>query len=273
MTPHGEASTVARVLAVARRDLLIQASYRFGSWVRLLEAVLVPITLYFMSKLVGDTPELAQYGGNYFTFALIGLVVVSFATLGLSTFSRTVADEQRGGTLEVLLGGSTRLHVVLAGAFVVPLALTGLEMLAYGSVAAALGVRVSIGAVVIALPALALTIASFCALGVLSAAFIVLSKRGDPFTLLATRATSIVAGSLFPVSVLPGWLQGFSKVVPAYYGLRSVRAALLMEAGIGDIARDLAILVAFAAVLVPLSFICFSRAVRAATAMGTLGTY
>ena len=211
--------------------------------------------------------------GDYFAFALIGVVLVSFATLGLGTFSRTISDEQGGGTLEVLLSVPAPLAVVLGGAFVVPLALTALEILVYAGTAVGVGTTFSVASTLLALPVLVLTIASFCALGVLSAAFIVLTKRGDPFTLLATRATTLLAGSLFPISLLPGWLQAVGKLVPAYYGLRAMRSTLLAEAGVTDIAGDLLILAGFAVVLLPLSLACFSRALRIARVSGTLGTY
>lgn len=260
-------------MAIARRDMTVQLSYQFGLWARLGEALLFSTTLYFLSKLVGDTDELARYGGDYFAFAFIGVVVVSFATLGLGAFSRTIADEQRAGTLEVLMSLPAPLGVVLGGAFVVPLALTAVEILVYGLMASAFGTRFSFGGVLLALPVLVLTIASFCALGVLSAGFMVLTKRGDPFTLLVTRATTLMAGSLFPVSLLPGWMQTVSKGVPAYYGLRAMRSTLLEGAGLADIAGDIVMLAAFAAVLLPLSLIFFSQALHVARVSGTLGTY
>lgn len=267
------ASARARVMAVARRDVRVQLSYQFGLVARLGEVLLFVSTLFFIAKLVDDADELGQFRGDYFGFALVGVVVVSFATLGLGAFSRTISDEQQGGTLEVLLTVPAPLAVILGGAFVVPLALTALEIVVYGVTAAGLGTRFPLGATLLAVPALVLTIASFCALGVLSAAFIVLTKRGDPFTLLATRATTLLAGSLFPIAVLPGWLQAVGKVVPAYYGLRAMRSTLLSGAGLADIAGDLLVLTGFAVVLLPLSLAAFSRALRVARISGTLGTY
>ena len=273
MTPPGEASALARVLAIARRDAAVQLSYRFGLLARFTEVGVTATTLFFISKLVGNPEQLAPYRGDYFAFALIGAVIISFATLGLGAFSRTISDEQQAGSLEVLLSVPAPLSVILAGTFVVPLALTALEVLVYAVIAASLGIRFSFGAIALALPALALTIAGFCALGVLSAALIVLTKRGDPVTLVAARATAVLAGSLFPISVLPGWLQAVAKLVPAYYGLQAMRSALLAGAGLRDIAGDLVVLGGFAVVLVPLSLACFARAVGVARVSGTLGTY
>jgi hypothetical protein len=52
-----------------------------------------------------------------------------------------------------------------------------------------------------------------------------------------------------------------------------MRSALLTGGGLTDIAGDLVVLAAFAAVLVPVSLVCFARAVRIARISGTLGTY
>jgi ABC-2 type transport system permease protein len=262
-----------RVGAVARRDMRIQLSYQFGLLARFVEVVLFAATLFFISKLVQHPASLAPYGSDYFGFALVGVVVVSFSTLGLGAFTRTISDEQTGGTLEILLTAPVPLAVVLGGAFVVPLALTAVEILIYGVAAALVGTHFALGGIVLALPVLALTITSFCALGVVSAAFIVLTKRGDPFTILVTRVTTLLAGSLFPASVLPGWAQPLSRLVPAFYGLRAMRAALLAHAGVADIAGDVVVLAGFTLVLAPLSLLIFRRSLRVARVSGTLGSY
>jgi ABC-2 type transport system permease protein len=261
------------MIAVARRDAAVLLSYQFALLVRVLQAAVFVVTLYFISRLVQRPAVLGPYQGRYFEFALVGAILVSFATLGLGSFSQAISEEQRVGTLEMLLGSPTRLAVVLAGAFVVPLALTGLEVVAYGTAGVLLGAHFSLPGVLLALPVLALTIATFCALGILSAGFIVLTKRGDPFALIGTQATTLLAGSLFPVAVFPGWLQPLSKAIPAYYGLHGIRAALLTGAGLRVVAGDAAVLAAFALALLPLSVIFFAWCVRVSRNAGTLGTY
>ncbi len=273
LTTGVEASPGASIWAIARRDLLIQLSYQFALLMRLGEILLVGVTLFFISKLVGAPAALGPYRGRYFEFAIVGAIVVSFAVLGLGTFSRTISDEQKAGTLEVLLTTPTRIGTLLAGAFVVPLGLTGLEMVVYFSMAVGLGARFSFSGLLLSLPILTLTALTFCAFGIASAGFIILTKRGDPFTLIGMRAATFLAGSLFPVSLLPRWLQPVAQAVPAYYGLRGIREALLGQVGIAGVLDEVAILVGFVLVMLPLSLLFFSWALRVARSTGTLGTY
>jgi ABC-2 type transport system permease protein len=199
--------------------------------------------------------------------------VLAFVTLGLGAFSRSIAEEQRAGTLEMLLSTPTRLPVLLAGTFVVPLAFTLLQVAVLSVVGVAFGMHVHAGGVLLAVPIMALLVVDFCAFGVFSAAFIVLTQRGDPLTLLATQGTTFLAGTLVPVSVLPVAVRAVAHLVPAFYGLDALRRVLLVGAGLQDVAGDVIALCLFAAVLVPLSLASFAWALRVARRAGTLGTY
>jgi ABC-2 type transport system permease protein len=262
------------VRAITKRDFEIELSYHFQLLLRLTQVVFLSMSLYYVSKLVGDPVELEKYGGDYFEFALTGMIVLSFAGLGLATFSRSVADEQKTGTLEVLLSSPARPGVLLAGALVVPLAMTGIQIVTYLAVAIVFfGAHFPLDGTLLALPVLFVTGLTFCAFGIFSAAFIILTKRGDPLTAVGAQITTFFAGTLFPVSLLPGPVQFLTRLVPAYYGLEGVRAAMLGHASVADVAGDLLVIGGFAAVLLPLSLAAFSWALSTARTVGTLGNY
>lgn len=273
-SPESPTSSVtARIGAIARRDLTIELSYRLQLVLRLNQVVFFAATLFFISKLVEAPDALRRFGGDYFEFALIGLIITTFATVGLGAFARSIADEQRAGTLEVLLTVPTSPTTLLAGSLVVPLGLACLNVAAFLVLGTLVGVRFPVQGLVLAAPILALTVATFCELGILSAAFIVLTKRGDPLTLLLGQVTTFLAGALFPVALLPAPLQALARAVPAYYGLEGLRQVLLEGAGAGAVAGELIVLLAFNALLAPLGLFCFSRALRVARVTGTLGNY
>ena len=58
--------SVARIGAIARRDLHIEGSYRLRYVNRLIEVAITGAVVYQLSKLIVDSPELAQYEGGYF---------------------------------------------------------------------------------------------------------------------------------------------------------------------------------------------------------------
>jgi ABC-2 type transport system permease protein len=265
---------LAQGLAVARRDLVIELSYPFNIVMRYAQVLFWCLTLYFIAKLVRQPPELRRYGGDYFGFALIGVSVSTMVGVALGGFGRSVTDEQRAGTLELLLASPMRLATLMGGSVVVPIGMALVQILIYLLSGWLLfGLDLEPGGLLLMVPVLVLSLIVFGTFGVLSAAFVVLTKRGDPFTVLLTQMSTLVAGAIFPVAVMPGAVQAISKLLPAYWALHGLRETLLLGAGLGDIAGDLAALAAFAIVLIPVSVWVFGRAVAAARVTGTLGNY
>jgi ABC-2 type transport system permease protein len=230
-------------------------------------------TFFFIGRIV-DPDQLAAYGGRYFEFVLIGMMVGAISSVGLRSFTDTISAEQSSGTLEVLLVTPTGLPTLFAGALLVPLGFVLLESSIILLVSVSLlGAHLQVGGLLTAALALPPTLAFFAAVGACSAAFIVVSKRGDPVTPVFTQLSNLLAGALFPVAVLPGALQAVAKVFPPYYSLRVIRGGLLNGSGITDVWGDYLVLVGSAAIALPLSLVLFRAALRTARETGTLGTY
>src|SRR5208282_4190135 len=114
------------------------------------------------------------------------------------------------------------------------------------------------------------TLLSFSGLGIFSSAYLLLFKRGNPAKWFFLGVSSVVGGMLFPVSILPAWLQVVARLNPVTYALDAMRAALLDGAGLPAIAHPLLILLLFALALLPASILAFSLALRRTKANGTL---
>jgi ABC-2 type transport system permease protein len=267
------AAEVGRVRALARRDLQIEHSYRMRYFVRLAEAFVSITILYYVSRFLVDAPALEPYG-SYFDFAIVGIAVMSVAQLGISTFNQNILREQNLGTFEVLLVTPTPISVLLAGSFVFPLVLTGLDLILYlGLGLGFVGGGLTPTGILLAIPLLVLTLASFCAFGVAGAGLVVLIKRGDPLTAPLTMVTTVLSGALFPVSEYPRGIEVLAHAFPAFYGITGLREALLQSGGVADVAPDLLILLAFDIVLLPLAVYLFKRCLAAARTTGVLGNY
>lgn len=273
MSARPGASVTDGLAAMARRDLRIQLTYKFQFMLLGANVPFVLFTYFFLDRLMGRPSSLEGYSGGYFEFALIGFIVMTFATVALSAFGQSIAAEQHGGTLEVLLvSAEARLATILAGGLLVPAGIAALQaILLFGLGWTISGVGFHVRGVVLALPLLILTIATFGALGIAAAAFIVLTKRGEPLSTLVLEATNLIAGALFPVALLPGPLRVAAHLFPAFYGFEGLREVLLSDAGLREIVGELAALAAFTAALFPLSLRIFRRAVEAARTTGTLG--
>ena len=114
------------------------------------------------------------------------------------------------------------------------------------------------------------TLLAFSALGIFSASFLMLFKRGNPGKWLIVGISSIVGGMLFPVTILPDWLQVLAHLNPVTYAMDAMRAALLDGANLATIARPLLILAVSALILLPIAMTAFGWALRRTKMNGTL---
>jgi ABC-2 type transport system permease protein len=75
---------------------------------------------------------------------------------------------------------------------------------------------------------------------------------------------------LFPVSILPDWLQFIARLNPITYALDAMRGVLLDGTSLMGIGRPLLVLLLFGAALLPTSMVAFSWALRRTKITGTL---
>lgn len=255
------------------RDLRIAATYRSPFIFEAVEALFGAALFYYVARFV-DSPSLRAalpQGDSYFAYSLVGFVFFDYLNAALDTFDRSLLEARDSGTLEPLLVTQASLPLILTGSAFYPFVATTVRIAVYFAWAVLLfhfplhaANWLSVAAVLIA------TLLAFSGLGILSAAYLLLFKRGNPAKWFLLGVSSVASGMLFPVSILPPWLQFVAYLNPVTYALDAMRAALLDGAGISAIVHPLLILLLFAAVLLPASFIIFSWALRRTKMTGTL---
>jgi ABC-2 type transport system permease protein len=165
----------------------------------------------------------------------------------------------------------TSLPVILAGSNLYPFVLLSLRTAIYlGWGAALFGFPLRAANWPGAFLVLGASILAFAGLGILSASYLLVFKRGNPMNWALVGISSVVAGMMYPVSVLPAWLQAVARLVPVTYALEGMRAALLGHATVRQLWPSLSALLIFAALLLPISFAAFSWALRRTRITGTL---
>lgn len=262
-------------LAFLARDFRTEVSYRFSFLLNLSSILFTAVTYYFVAQLLGDSvrPLLEPYGGDYFAFALIGVALASYFTLGLSGFARNLRLAQTTGTLEAMLMTPAPLSSVILGSAAWNYVFTTFRVIAYLVLGVAMGMQLGnanyLGAVVI----LVLAVTTFASLGIIAASVIMITKRGDPITGLFSGFATLVGGVFYPVEVMPQWLQSIANLIPITYALRAMRLALLEGASWRTLTPDLLALTLFILVLFPLSLLSFRFAVERARKEGSLAHY
>lgn len=265
--------TLRKLGLLFRRDFAVARSYRAAFIVELFQALLGAASFYFLSRFV-DSPSLQKSlppGADYFSFALVGIAFFDYLSVALGTFDGSLQEARQNGTLENLLVTQTSLPVILAGSSLYPFALLSLRTVIYiGWGAILFGFPLHGANWLGALIVLAASVLAFAGLGILSASYLLIFKRGNPVNWVILGLSSVLGGMMYPVSVLPKWLQYVARVIPVTYSLEGIRAAILGHAPVRELLPSIEGLLAFAAVFLPLSFGIFSWALRRTKITGTL---
>jgi ABC-2 type transport system permease protein len=255
------------------RDLSIARTYRTVFVLEAIEALFGAAMFYYVARFV-DTPELQRalpQGGSYFAFSLIGFVFLDYLNAALDTFDRSLEEARNSGTLEHLLVTQASLPVFVAGSAIYPFVATTLRIVVYVAWGAVLfgfplhaANWVTVGIVLLA------TLLAFSGLGILSSSYLLLFKRGNPAKWFFLGISSVVGGMLFPVNILPDWLQVVARFNPVTYALEAMRAALLAGATVAALWQPLTVLLLSALLLLPVSMAVFAWALRRTKITGTL---
>jgi ABC-2 type transport system permease protein len=156
---------------------------------------------------------------------VVGAMLWGFLSLLFNEVSMAIAYERWEGTLEYTFMApvSRFAHLIGESLYAVIYSLVRLFLILFG-VAVFVDLDVSganwIGLIVTLLVASL----AFIGMGLIAATFPVLSpERGAEATNIFQGSLLLVSGIYYPVDVLPGWLQPFSKLSPATYALSACR--------------------------------------------------
>jgi len=267
MTPF-----LRRAWAFVVRDFRAETSYRFAFAMQLLGLIWMLIAFRFIAKLVGsEIPELKRYGGNFFTFVLLGYAPLEYLRVGIMGFSRSVREAQAFGTLEALLVTRAGIPTIIFGSVLYDYARATVRAVLFIAVAAGASGQLADIDIPATLAFLALSIPCFAAIGILSASFVMVFKKGDPVSLLFLGTSTLMGGLLFPTHML-GRFEVISHWLPLTYAMEGVRQAAKGQP-LEHLGGQLLPLAAFSVVLVPLATWSFRAALDRARRDGTLSHY
>jgi ABC-2 type transport system permease protein len=265
-----------KLAAIFWKDLLSSTSYRLSFVLQFVTPLFMILSFYFLSRLVDGTSleGLQPYGGDYFSFALVGIVFMTYTGLFLGTVVSTIRTGQTLGTLELVLTTQTSLPTYLLGSSLYAL-LRGTVMMGAFLLLGTLvfGVDFQGANYFAAILVMVLGLLTVLGLGILSGSFILVFKQGDPFSMAVSAGVFLLSGVVYPVSVLPGWLQAGSWVLPHTHALEALRLALLQGASIAQLAPQLLVLALFGSGILLAGLILFSHAFHRARVEGSFTQY
>lgn len=269
-------SALRKPFAFIYKDFINAANYKFAFIAQWFGIFFASLSFFFLSKLFGSAvlPYLKPYGGDYFSFVLIGIAFASYLQVSLQSFSRCIREAQVLGTLEALLVTQTEITTIIFSSSLYSFLITSVRVFVYLlSGALFFGLKIGDANFIGALVVLILTIVSFSSLGIISASFIMVLKKGEPVTWLFSNLSWLLGGVFYPIAVLPDWLQKVSYLLPITYSLEGMRLALLKGYTLTELIPSIMPLLIFAIIMLPISLWMFKLAVKRAKMDGSLVQY
>ena len=273
---QGSGLSAGKLWAFVKRGFLHAASYRLNFLGTYLGGLLSVVFFSVLARFYGNSAPaaLAPYGGDYFTFLLIGAAFARFLSIGLRHFGRELEHDLAAGTVEPVMVTATAPGLALLG--------SSLWIVAEGVIL--LVVQLALGALFFGAdfshanwPAAAaltlLTLLSLSGWGFLSAAFVLMFKRAEPLSWLVDVTLFMLAGVYFPIQVIPAWLRIFAYLLPLSYALEGLRYALMRSMGLGQLWGYAAVLLGFTVLLLPSGLWGFRAAIDRVRRGGGLGHY
>lgn len=265
---------LVKAVGFIKKDMAIAISYKFQFIFQFLQVFFSVTMIYFIGQMLGTSSLLKSYKTDYFSFALVGLAVASYLKTGLVTLTNDMRQIMNQGVLEALCTCPIGYKWLLLCTALWPFLFETIRVIFYFMVGIIVfGVRFDEANVLCAIVTLILTIPICLMLGMISCSILVLIKKGDPINWIFSSVSSLLAGTMFPVSVLPIWLRIVAFCLPLTHSLEAIRKSLLAGASILEVRNNLLALVLFIIVLLPVTFyvnkICMSKAKK----IGAFSTY
>ncbi|HEV8336473.1 MAG TPA: ABC transporter permease [Candidatus Polarisedimenticolia bacterium] len=263
------------IAAFLRKDLLEESSYR-TAFLMQFGGIFISVTLWFLIARYLRPAESALPGlpgVAYFDYLLIGIAFYHYLASALGSFASKLRNEQLTGTLEAMLITPTPIPVIILSSALWDFLMTSLRVMVYLGLGLFFGLQLRYDSLLAFFLILFLTILAFSGIGILSAAFILYLKRGDPLNFLISSVSGLFGGVFFPTQTMPYGLGALGKFLPITYALDGIRKSLLVGTRLGDLLPEIAALLLFVVILLPLGLAGFSLAVRRAREEGTLAQY
>lgn len=254
-----------------KKDILTSLRCRNGIVMNVISPAAQLVMFYYLARAVG--PQYRPDGMSYFVFLLVGTGFYTFLLTCISSFFQTIQDSQQAGTLEVLMTTSTPARTLLGLSALSAFGGGFLQLLLYvggGFLIFRPHVLVN-GMACAAVFILSLVIAS--AIGMFAAGLQIAIHKGSAALWLFGSSAWVLAGTLFPVSVLPRPVQVLAQLTPITHALNGMRMAILPQTGTALMSYEIEALSAFCVLLLPSSLFFLRWTLRRARQSGTLCFY
>ncbi len=215
---------------------------------------------------------LQDRGGDYAIFVVVGSGMTGLWGSLLFVSGNSITQERWVGTLEMLVGLPTPLHIIVFGKNIANVLQSLLSMIvSYALVAIVFGYSLTIAQPGPFFVSLIFTVISFVCLGLMIAPLFVLNPDVQRWQNGLEYPMYILGGFLFPIALLPGWTTPLSYVLTPYWAARVLHATSSGGAEFSELALCWGMMLLLSAISVGVSGWLFKAMMRRARIAATLG--
>jgi ABC-2 type transport system permease protein len=214
-----------KLLRLAQRQMNVQIRVRTLNWYTLLLFILQPAMFSGVGMLLSRA---AGHAVPDLVYTVIGGGIMGMWSGLVFTSTFDITRDRRDGTLELIVGSPTSLGTVEAIRTFTNV-VSGLFSLSAAFLVALLVFHYSLAGMNIfgALVSLLMIMFAMWCIGVFLANFLAWSRLTGAVADLLEIPVAVLCGFMYPVRVLPGWMQAISAAIPIRWALQALDASLL----------------------------------------------
>ena len=213
-----------------KKDFLVDFSYKISFFGQFFGMFLTAISFFFISEIFVDSKSshLEEFNYNYFIFVTIGVAILDIVITVMRTLTTSLREAQSFGYIEMFFISRVNATYIFLCSTIYPFIKSIIRFSIYIFFLQILGdhdfLLVSIFKSFIIL---LIMIVPFMALSFIALSFVLYFKQADPINSFINLLVAIFSGILYPVSVLPTFMQDISYLIPLTSQLNSVRYVLI----------------------------------------------
>lgn len=213
-----------------KKDFLVDFSYKISFFGQFFGMLFTAISFYFISEVFVESKSehLEEFNYDYFIFATIGIAILDIVITIMKALTISLREAQSFGYIEMLFISKISASYIFLCSTIYPFIKSIIKFSIYLFFLQVIGGHeFLLISIIKSFFIFLIMIIPFIGLSFLALSFVLYFKQQDPINLLINLSVSIFAGILYPVSVLPKFMQDISYLIPLTSQLNSVRYVLI----------------------------------------------
>ena len=274
------------VRAMYTRHYYLWKRFKVSAAVGMISSFVAILSFFFLNYVIQPDPQyFAEYGGDFFSFVLIGVAFFAYANVCLFAVRSVIAETYVNNWLEIIISSPIGFYNYLSVVITRALLSATVNILLYIAVGVfLLGAAISLPSnVFILLAVLILAILSLIGIGLISAStFLLFDVKGDsePVNWFFTTFAGLVSGSFFPPEIYLDIFPPFfylSRIFPHTYALdafrRLLNPAMVQATDMPIVYDDIFMLLIFTIIFMIIGSYLFRKGLKKAEKDGNLAKW